>query len=211
MDAFAELLRPPVLMVVAHWDDELVSAGTALVKHGTDWDVACVTRRDNCPQLGEVFERVCRACGARPIRLEVPHRTIRYGGNPGDAAAIREWSRRAPSQIITTQLLGRKLADAGVLLAFYNTIITHHPDGDTGRHVQHKQIAAAIRRMVPHGRIVHFSFDETTVAVEGTPQQQDRRRELLGWYRGEMGPHWHSGPRPMRLVDYFVPAGECGV
>lgn len=133
-----EHFKPPVLLLVAHWDDEILSSGGTLKKHGKGWDVVCTTIRDHHPQYQNVFNEVCISAGANPVTLPIYHRTVRFKDTN---LSIPEFCRTAKRVVLTEELITNSFKKVNIDINKYNTVVTHHTNGDFGRHQHHIQLS----------------------------------------------------------------------
>jgi hypothetical protein len=131
--------KSPVLVIVAHWDDETVLLGGTLIKYGAGWTVVSVTQKQHVPGYQEIFNCVCRECNATPVTLSIRQREKKFNSA---TTSLEEFCSSVKRTEITIPILTRKLG--GILGRQYSTVITHHPDGDLGRHLQHKEVAAGV-------------------------------------------------------------------
>ena len=203
-ESFVVRLVEPVLLVVAHWDDEVVSAGGTLSRYGRDWDVVCVTRREHVAGFENAFKAVCEECQARAVTLDIPHRTTAYRGE-----SIGEFYHNTRRTRITPQILKAAMDAEGIRLDQYGTVITHHFDGDIGGHPHHRQIARACKRLMFDGNLMMFAPRHGDLLTPDVGAQ--RERLLRHYYHSavEMGlTGWSPvvGPLPQseRFVQYPV-------
>ncbi|MCY2927516.1 MAG: hypothetical protein NT031_19175, partial [Planctomycetota bacterium] len=110
----------PVLVVVGHWDDELISAWGAMCRYGPD--VLCLTDKP-MPGYRQMFEELVTRLGGRPLNWDIP--LYRPDGAFADLDAPAHVGR-----------LARLIQDGQ-----YARVYTHHFDGDVGGHRQHVMIA----------------------------------------------------------------------
>ncbi len=169
---------PPVLLLVAHWDDEVVSAGGTLLRLGHGWDVVCATNREHMPEFRSVFESVCHDCGAMPKTLDIPHRTEPYDGRDRD-----EFSRQTKRTRLTAKRLSEAMRAEGIDPAKYQTVVTHHPDGDVGNHPHHRELAKIARQLFAKRRVLHFARGSADCELRLTEAEFERKQEFLNRYR----------------------------
>lgn len=205
-ESLAVRIVEPVLLLIAHWDDEIVSAGGTLLKYGRGWDVVTVTKREHLAAFEEAFQEVCAECGARAVTLNIPHRTEPWRGQ-----AAAEFYASTERTEITTPGLKAALQQSGIDLQTYGTIITHHYDGDVGRHVHHRQIARAIHQLCPQGNIIHFAPGHGELYTVLDPETCQKRNALLDHYRQRarilVGPTWEPSPHPLPTEERFAEGG----
>ncbi len=142
-DCFRLRLKPPVLVVVAHWDDEVISLGGFLERYATaDFTLACATYRINQPTYEQIFLDYCSTLGiAKAVTLDISHRE-HLGGEGRDARMGKLWPMNPPELRVKME---ERLGD----LSRFRTVISHHPNGDYGRHPQHVTLSRAIREIFP--------------------------------------------------------------
>ena len=187
------LFKPPVLLIVAHWDDEIFSAGGTLVKYGKGWTVVSATWKPhpNVRSHGEIFDRVCRDIGAIPATLPICQRT-RNNNIDYDT----------PKTELLNPLIHNKLRKKfGRHLEEFNTIITHNQDGDLGGHVQHVQLNTSVReifkdkdiytfvqapaliRKISEDAINDYCKEKATHFVELTDDEYKKKIEFVKMYK----------------------------
>ena len=182
---------PPVALIVAHWDDEVVSAGATLLKYGQGWDVICATRREHVSAFEDVFRQVCQSCGARPITLDIPHRKTPYKGG-----SVQDFYQTTERTKIRPKVFSAALDRSGIDLSKYNTVITHHFNGDIGGHPHHRQIAYAVSKLVPHKKLILFAPKHGPLHTEAAPEIIAGRNQLLECYLKVGREHIHSSWKP---------------
>lgn len=151
-------------MLVAHWDDEVLLAGGTLKKYGKGWTVVCATNKDYMPYQENVFKEVCKSAGANPITLPIYHRTERF--DESQESAI-DFERRAKHTSLTAKMIVDAFEKVNIDIGKYNTIITHHPNGDLGRHMHHKQLGNIIPRLFKGKTVYHFVMPRRLVGYRG--------------------------------------------
>lgn len=162
MNTFDAVIRPPVLLLVAHWDDETISAGGTLARRVRGWDVVCVTTRlRGKPELG--YREACELCGATPVSLGFPHKCD---------SSLPEKNVLAP---ITVEVLTSGLRRAAILPESYGTVITHHPQGDVGQHPQHREISQVMAKLVSRDHLFYFSCTPTNLMLTLTCNESKPR------------------------------------
>jgi hypothetical protein len=150
---YTKHFKPPVLLLVAHWDDEVLLAGGTLKKYGKGWTVVCATNKDYMAYQEKVFKEVCKSADANPITLPIYHRTERF--DEFKESTI-DFERRAKHTSLTAEMLVDAFKKVNVDVGKYNTIITHHPNGDLGRHIHHRQLGNIIPRLFKGKTVYHF-------------------------------------------------------
>ncbi|MEK6832867.1 MAG: methyltransferase domain-containing protein [Nanoarchaeota archaeon] len=159
-----ELFQKPVLLLVAHWDDEVISAGGSIYRFGNGWDIVSVTSRDNVhPDYREKFNNLCNKNNAKPITLNIPHRDLN-----NNSTEIKE-------DILRTELL--KYID----IEKYRTVITHSYDGDVGEHVQHKKISSIVPNIFPNANIFMFSQKHGSY-IKLKENEVSKKKEFISIY-----------------------------
>jgi hypothetical protein len=144
-------LQPPVLLFVAHWDDEILCAGGTLYKYGEGWDVVCCTNKEHLPQESDIYKEVCKEAKANCYTLPIFQRQRRYKGE-----SIKKFFNKAPRTVLTEQGISEGFQKAGIDRLKYKTVLTHHPNGDWGRHRHHSQIGNAAISLFPAANIYQF-------------------------------------------------------
>jgi hypothetical protein len=150
---YTEHFKPPVLLLVAHWDDEVLLAGGTLKKYGRGWTVVCATNKDYMAYQENVFKEVCKSADANPITLPIYHRTERFDGSQESAI---DFERRAKHKSLTAKMIVDAFKNVNIDIGKYNTIITHHPNGDLGRHIHHRQLGNIVPRLFKGKIVYHF-------------------------------------------------------
>lgn len=187
--------NPPVLLMVAHWDDEVIHAGGTLLKYGKGWDICSATFRSHEPEHEEIFKRVCKEVGASPITLRISHRIVEAKYTVFDRKA---YVRQIPLIKLTEDLI-RKAARNKLDIEKYHTIITHGFNGDINGHEQHKQLALIMSNLCYpnlHNWMYRFSWNKKTeYKIEMTEEEYEAKWKLIKMYK----------PQERR----FIPRFEC--
>jgi hypothetical protein len=155
-----EHFKPPVLLLVAHWDDEVLLAGGTLKKYGKGWTVVSATNKDFLPYQENVFKDVCKSANADPITLPILHRTERFDETKETAS---DFYRRAKRTSLTANMIVDAFKKVDIDFAKFQTVITHHPNGDYGGHVNHKQLGNIIPKLFKGRTVYHFVMPPSVV------------------------------------------------
>ena len=184
--------EPPVLLLIAHWDDEILSAGGAMIRWGEGWDIVCATIRQQHAEFHGVFDRVCRTLRATPHTLPILQRTRACLPNEDR----NEYCARAPHTELTGAVIRGHLLSAG--LRAPKTVITHGADGDRGQHKQHKQLHKAAMDIFPDSSIWVIGYKSGEMQLDLTPEEYRMKLGLTRAYRRSWGAD-RSFP-----VEYFT-------
>lgn len=132
-------LPPPLLVIVAHPDDEAIWFGGILKVLGATYGLMIVsaTHASN-PGRSEEFRRSCGLLGAMPILLDCPD-----GGN---------LSLSDPIPALEASLL-----ENGIDPATFAGVISHSPSGEEHWHIQHIELHWKISRWAA-ARGIDFGF-----------------------------------------------------
>jgi len=171
---------PPVLVIVAHWDDEVLSFGGTLGQIGKGWDVVCATHRDQQPTYQKIFDGIGNDLGFNAFTLDVRQRERAIKNNEDRHDYTRTVSR-IPLDVATVEPELRKaLGD----LTRYKTVITHSDNGDYGSHPQHIELADTITQIFGNNADVwSFNAKAGTVCRELNPVEVDNKLELIRRYK----------------------------
>ncbi|HUT89559.1 MAG TPA: methyltransferase domain-containing protein, partial [Thermoguttaceae bacterium] len=195
-EAFDLQFEPPVLALVAHWDDEVLSLGKTLRQHGAGWTVACATHRDQEPTYRAIFDRIMEALGCAPVTLDIRQRERAWDPAEMERKTYTRTIRRVP---LTTSLVREKLEEQLGDLARFKTVLTHSPNGDYGTHAQHKELcAAAVEIFNPTAAVWGFNLKAGTAAVELNGKDRRQKLGLIQLYK----PHHRLEDVPSR--EYFI-------
>jgi LmbE family N-acetylglucosaminyl deacetylase len=108
------------LVVVAHWDDEIISAWGAMLYFKAD--VLCLTDKKSY-KYADIFCRVVKYCGGRADNWKIP---------------LRKENGKL-TNLVTSENIGR-LSDL-VDHKKYKLVFAHHFNGDIGCHPHHRMAA----------------------------------------------------------------------
>ena len=177
------------LIVVAHWDDEIISAWGAMLTYRSD--VLCVTDK---PMAGyrDVFEELVRDCGCCPLNWLIPN--------------------REPSGRFTRLHTPRNVERLVALLANekYDRVMTHHFSGDIASHSQHIMLSNLCYDAIsasgcwdetalycflsqPHPTLWPTWFPGSSVCVEKiniTKEPNEKRLEYARKYTSDFEKHY---------------------
>ena len=151
--------KPPVLFLVAHWDDEVLLAGGTLKKYGKDWTVVCCTIKDWLFEAEDIFKGVCEDAGAIPITLPIWHRVTTWHDNKSKYKNnFNIFNKSAKRRSLTKELLLKYFEKCNIDINKFNTVITHHSNGDLGGHVHHKQLNNCVKSIFPSKTVYQMVF-----------------------------------------------------
>jgi len=180
-EAFDPTFHAPVLVLVAHWDDEVLSLGHTLRRLGAEWDVVCATHRDQEPTYRAIFDRIITAFGACPYTLDIRQRERAWDPAEMGRKTYTRTIRRVP---LTTTLVREKLEEQLGDLSRFKTVLTHSPNGDYGTHAQHKELCtAAVEIFNPTAAVWGFNLKAGTVAVELSDKERSEKLGLIRLYK----------------------------
>ena len=143
--------KPPVLLFVAHWDDESLITGGTLSKYGKGWDVIACTNKEHLPGEKKRFKRICKSAGANQYTLPIFHRMQRYKGEN-----VLKFCKVSTKRKLDANVIRNGFKKKGIDPLKYNTVLTHNIDGDWGKHEHHKQIGRVARDVFKECDIYHF-------------------------------------------------------
>lgn len=185
------LFRSSVLMIIAHWDDEVLSAGGTLVKYGKDFTIISATYRPMHEEYRTIFNNICREISAKAFTLSVCHR-VRSSNITKDT----------PKTELNSILINKKLTELfGNYNVKFNTVITHNPNkADPNHHVQHIQLANSITNLFkdkdiyyfvgwPGGRkedieeIKKYNNSNSTHVIELNKEQLKKKKDFIRRYK----------------------------
>ena len=199
--------KPPVLLAVAHWDDEVLSAGGTIIKYCDNWTMVSATYRLKNTEYDyeSVFKNVCKIVRANPITLSICHRTQE-----------ENISRSTPKTELNTEVLDRALTDVlGNYKDKFNTIITHNPKkSDPNHHVQHLQLSKSLTELFsdkdiyyfvgwPCGSkknidsVIEYNEKHSTHSVKLNNKELNRKIELIKMYK----PNYPWFSDEMKILD----------
>ena len=195
-EAFDLQLESPVLVLVAHWDDEMISLGHTLRTRGAGWTVACVTHRDQEPTYRAIFDRIVAACNATPVTLDIRQRERAWDSGTMERKEYTRTVRRVP---LPTSLIREKLEESVGDLSRFRTVLTHSPNGDYGGHAQHKEIAkAAVEIFDSTAAVWGFNLKAGTVAIPLSDNDRRSKLNLIRLYK----PNFPASKVPGR--EYYI-------
>ena len=170
----------PVLVVVAHWDDESISLGGILNRSGRGWTVVSATHRDQAKEFRSLFSGVGSDLGFHPFTLDLRQR-VRPMENGEDRHHYARTVRRIDLDRDTMQpALEKALGD----LSRFKTVITHNPTGDHGSHPQHAELAHSITEIFKGtAKVWGFSLKTGTVVFPLSEGEIDQKLELIRRYK----------------------------
>jgi len=176
------LFEKPVLLIVAHWEDEIIHAGSALLTQGKDWTMVCATICNYRLFTKKHFETIGKDLGARTETLNINQRPIALKDFKG---TIQQYVSQVPCVELTPSLIMQKLLNTGIYLRNYATIITHGFDGDINGHIQHKQLAKTMSVLVSKEQnLYHFSWNKLTkLFITITPEQYEKKMAYIRLYK----------------------------
>lgn len=183
----------PVLVLVAHWDDEILSAGGLLQRYGRGWTVACATFREQHAAYQRIFEDVCGELGAVPITLPILQRTRTMRRDE----TLEQFKKTAKHTELTSVLVGKHLHER-VDIDQFDTVITHGPKGDRGHHRQHVMLHKAAAGMFLYADIFCIGYKSGEYELKLTEDEYARKMEMARRY----GPAW--GSERIFPVEYFT-------
>ena len=173
-------LTSPVLVVVAHWDDEVLSLGGTLGDIGKGWDVVTATHRDQQPTYQKIFEGIGNDLGFDAFTLDVRQRE-RAIKTDEDRHDYTRNVKRVPLDVTTIE---PELRNALGDLSQYKTVITHSDNGDYGSHPQHIELADTITQIFGNSADVwSFNAKTGTVYRELNSMDVDNKLELIRRYK----------------------------
>jgi len=175
--AFRMSFVPPILLVVAHWDDEVISAGGLLSCYGKGWTVVSVTHRDQETTYQQVFEGIGRDLGFDAVTLDIRQRERVIEAGEDRHHYTRNVKRVPLDREKVEAALRKKLGD----VSRFNTVITHAPTGDYGTHPQHKEVSQAIKDIFKNkAQVLSFGLNTGTLCF---PMDEETRAQKVGLVR----------------------------
>ena len=175
--------RPKALVVVCHWDDEVISAWGAMCRY--DCTVLCLTDKYS-PEYQEIFNKVVESVRGQPMSWMVPLKTA--NGRHSNLHTAENVAR-----------LAQVLSGCDYRLCF-----SHHFNCDIGRHPQHLMAAnlcyEAIRvagfkdkvRLFGFGSDRHVSlvrlpeaiwYGRNPLVLDITPEENAKRFQFARMYK----------------------------
>jgi len=137
-----------LLVVAAHWDDDVLSFGS-LLRTVRDATIVVATKKGQDSGQREVFERLWRSQGHRVITLPILQR--RRWPYPGESRTA--YMQASPRTLLTGELLADGMAEYAINLRDYSAVLTHDDIGTDNYHPQHHELREALRRLVPMGQL----------------------------------------------------------
>jgi len=170
----------PVLVVVAHWDDEAISLGGILSRYGKGWVVVSATHRDQETTYRGIFEQIGVEIGYEAVTLD-----IRQRERPMVAGEDRHfYARGVPRVLLNREVVEPALCEKLGDLSRFKTVITHCTTGDYGTHPQHKELAAAVTSIFARTASVwSFNLKVGTVRFSFSPEERREKLALIRRYK----------------------------
>ncbi len=197
-----DMAEENTLVVIAHWDDEIISAWAAMLRYRAD--VLCVTEKKS-RLYADVYEEVVRSCGGDAYNWHLPIRDTR--------------GRRTK---LDTKENQQRLATF-VKKKGYNNVFTHHLNGDVGCHPQHRMIASLCYRSLyslggetqlfmfgsGKGPILlsdsfWFSAGATSMTLDVPSETMQRRLALAQCYKHDFERHYPHVYQ-QKEIHYLLP------
>ena len=194
--------EPPVLVVVAHWDDEVISLGGTLQRIGKNCTIVSATHRDQEPTYRAIFDGVCGDLKAKPVTLDIRQREIPWDPKTMHRHTYTRKIHRVPLDVPTVRAaLDAQVGD----LSKFKTIITHCRNGDYRSHPQHAELANTLAEIFPpDANIWSFNGKAGTYCLTLTPAEQKAKRKLIRRYKPGMATDKIGG------MECFLPLRRAG-
>ena len=166
-------IKAPVLVVVAHWDDETISLANILSKYGRGWAVVSVTYREQEPMYRKIFKGVGKDLGFNAVTLDIRQRERAINKGEGRQHYTRTTKHTYLDPQTVTAELKKKFGD----LSRFKTVITHCETGDYGEHSQHIELAQTVKSIFKKTANV-YSFNLKLGVSVFLLSEEDRQKKL---------------------------------